>query len=251
MTPSTTSSVALVEAARTEPDSGPAGFEDLYRSLGYRFVDDDILIHALTHRSWCAENEGDPSNERLEFLGDAILGVTITEKLFTDAPEMSEGGLAKARAEVVSAPSLAEAARVVGVGAHLRLGRGEETSGGREKESILADAMEAVIAAVYLDGGRDIATAMIADLLSESVDRALSAPGKRDYKTRLQEHASELGVTAPSYEISATGPDHGRRFNAKVTVGTTVGRGTGSSKKQAEQNAAEEAFLALTPGGKK
>ena len=249
MTPSTTSSVALAEAARIEPNSRTVGFERLYQSLGYRFVDDELLIHALTHRSWCAEHPGNPSNERLEFLGDAILGVTITEKLFNDAPEMNEGGLAKARAEVVSSPSLAEAARAVGLGEYLLVGRGEETSGGRNKESILADAMEAVIAAVYLDGGREVAAAMITDLLSDSVDSALRSPGERDYKTRLQEHASALGVTAPSYELSSTGPDHGRRFNAKVTVGTTVGRGSGSSKKQAEQNAAEDAFLALTPGG--
>ncbi len=231
------------------PDAG-SGYDDLCRAVGYRFDDDTLLTHALTHRSWCAEHVGEPSNERLEFLGDAILGVTITEKLFQDAPDMSEGGLAMARAEVVSTTSLANAARKIGVGNHVRLGRGEASSGGAEKESILADAMEAIIAAVYLDGGSDVAAMMISDLLGDTVENALLAPGEKDFKTRLQERASELGFAGPEYEISSSGPDHGRRFNATVTVGATVGRGSGSSKKQAEQNAAEEAFTALEPGGK-
>ena len=157
--------------------------------------------------------------------------------------------MAKARAEVVSAPSLAKAATEIGIGDHMRLGRGEQLSGGREKESILADAMEAVIAAVYLDGGREVVAEMINRLLDKSVDQALSAPGQRDFKTRLQERSSALGLGVPSYEMSFTGPDHGRRFNATVTVGTTVGHGSGTSKKQAEQNAAEMAFVALEPGG--
>ena len=232
-----------------EPPAGSPAYESLYEALGHRFEDPALLIHALTHRSWCAENPDDPSNERFEFLGDSILGVTITERLFRDAPQMSEGGMAKARAEVVSAPSLADAARRIGIGEHLRVGRGEESSGGREKESILADAMEAVIAAVYLDAGREVTARMVNDLLDDAFEQALSAPGERDYKTRLQERASALGLDVPSYALSFTGPDHGRRFNATVTVGTTVGRGSGTSKKQAEQNAAAEAFMALEPGG--
>jgi len=232
-----------------ETGSAPADFEDLYQALGYRFTDDTLLTHALTHRSWCAENPGDPSNERLEFLGDAILGVTITERLFRDMPDLSEGGMAKARAEVVSTPSLAVAARNVGLGDHLRLGRGEITSGGSDKESILADAMEAVIAAVFIDSGRDESAALINDLFGDTVESALVSPGERDFKTRLQERASERDLPAPQYETLATGPDHGRRFNAKVVIGATVGRGSGTSKKQAEQNAAEMAFIALEPGG--
>lgn len=247
MTPSTTSSDALEASAEASADS--PDFGSLYEALGYHFTDSGLLTHALTHRSWCAEHVDDPSNERLEFLGDSILGVTITERLFHEAPDMSEGGMAKARAEVVSAPSLAVAARRLGIGGHLRLGRGEESSGGREKESILADAMEAVIAAVYLDAGREVASLMVNEILDDAFVQALSAPGERDFKTRLQERASVLGLDVPSYEMSFTGPDHGRRFNATVTVGSTVGRGSGTSKKQAEQNAAAEAFKALEPGG--
>lgn len=247
MTPSTTSSVALEHSAQAP--AGSPGYESLYEALGHRFGDPGLLTHALTHRSWCAENADDPSNERLEFLGDSILGVTITERLFRDAPDMSEGGMAKARAEIVSAPSLAAAARTIGIGEFLRVGRGEEVSGGREKESILADAMEAVIAAVHLDAGRETASQMVNELFNESFEQALSAPGERDFKTRLQERASALDLAVPSYAMSFTGPDHGRRFNATVTVGTTVGRGSGTSKKQAEQNAAAEAFMALEPGG--
>ena len=220
-------------------------YDGLYDELGYRFGDPSLLRHALTHRSWCAEHPGDPSNERLEFLGDAVLGVVITEKLFHDAPEVSEGSLAKARAEVVSAPTLAAAAREIGLGDLMVLGKGEVVSGGRDKDSILADAMEAVIAAVYLDGGWEPATRVVRSLLVEEAERALEKPGQRDFKTRLQELASELDLDAPAYDITSTGPDHGRRFNATVAVGTTVGRGSGSSKKQAQQRAAQEAFEAL------
>ena len=135
------------------------------------------------------------------------------------------------------------------MGAQLRIGRGEESSGGREKDSILADAMEAVFAAVYLDGGDEAATKVIIDLLGDRLVKALLAPGERDFKTRLQERASERGLPAPAYQMASSGPDHGRRFNATVTVGATVGSGSGSSKKQAEQNAADEALQALESGG--
>lgn len=246
--PWTTSSVAL--DSNPDADSGPPNYESLYVALGHRFDNPALLTHALTHRSWCAENPDDPSNERLEFLGDSVLGVTITKRLFHDAPNMSEGGMAKARAEVVSAPSLAKAAQELEVGQYLRLGRGELSSGGADKESILADAFEAIIAAVFLDGGREVAADMVNRLLDNTFEQALEAPGQRDYKTRLQEQASALGMALPRYTSAASGPDHGRRFNATVTVGTTVGRGSGTSKKQAEQNAAEEAFRALEPGGK-
>ena len=225
--------------------SGVDSYASLFVALGYVFDDSEILEHALTHRSWCAENPSDPSNERLEFLGDAILGVTITEKLFHDKPDFVEGDLAKARAEIVSASSLAKVARAIGVGPHLRLGKGEEASGGREKDSILADAMEAVIAAMYLDGGSEPTTRVLRTLLFDHVEQALQTPGERDYKTRLQERASELGHDAPIYDLSFSGPDHDRRFNATVVVGATVGQGSGSSKKQAQQNAAQKAFQAL------
>lgn len=243
--------MSLAALAPDDQDVGTldATFDPLYVALGYRFDDPSLLTLALTHRSWCAENLGDPSNERLEFLGDAVLGMVITEKLFQDDPAGSEGVLAKARAEVVSAPSLAAAARELGIGAYLRLGKGEESSGGREKESILADAMEAVIAAIYLDGGAAIAASFVRCILDETTEKALLAPGERDFKTRLQERAVERGLSAPEYVMTSSGPDHGRKFNAVVTVGATVGQGSGSSKKQAEQRAAEEALRALEPGG--
>ena len=233
----------------SQAEAPTADLAALFDALSYTFGDVSLLNHALTHRSWCSENPGNPSNERLEFLGDALLGVTITKKLFHDAPDRPEGELAKARAEVVSTGSLAAAARHVGIGPHLRLGKGEEISGGSDKDSILADAMEAVFAAVYLDGGEQASTAVILRLFANRAMEALQSPGERDFKTRLQERAAELGLPAPSYQLASSGPDHGRRFNATVTVGATVGAGSGSSKKQAEQNAADEALQALESGG--
>ena len=217
----------------------------LTTTLGYEFSDLSLLHLALTHRSFCAENGNVESNERLEFLGDSVLGLVMTDTLFIARPEQSEGDLAKARAEVVSAPSLADTARRLGIGDALRLGRGEELSGGRDKESILADAMEAVIAAVYLDGGWEQAKALVNKHLSAVAFDAQTTPGLRDYKTRLQERAAELSLSAPDYEISSTGPDHDRIFNAKVLVGGLEGVGSGSSKKQAQQNAAGAALMRL------
>ena len=236
---------AVLADAHAQSGDDLGVYEAFYDALGYRFDDRQVLRHALTHRSWCAENPDDPSNERLEFLGDAVLGLVITEQLYNDAPSVAEGSLAKARAEVVSAPTLAAIARHIGLGGLLVLGKGEVLSGGGDKDSILADAMEAVIAAVYIDGGWEAAIRVVRTLLIDDVEQALDAPGRSDYKTRLQELASELGLSAPAYEITATGPDHGRRFNASVAVGTTVGRGSGSSKKQAQQRAAQEAFETL------
>lgn len=222
--------------------------DGLLRALGYEFDDISLLDLALTHRSWCAENGGLPSNERLEFLGDAVLGLSITQSLYDRRPAQAEGDLAKARAEVVSAPVLAAAANTLGIGERLRLGKGEEQTGGRQKESILADAMEAVIAAVYLDGGWDAAHELVTLHLAGAAERAQTTPGERDYKTRLQERAAEVSVPAPEYDISSSGPDHGRQFTATVRVGPTIGRGTGRSKKQAQQRAAEQALSMLDAG---
>ena len=199
-------------------------------ALGYEFADRGLLALALTHRSYCAENGNVESNERLEFLGDAVLGLSITHSLFHFRPEQTEGDLAKARAEVVSSPSLAEAARRLGVGDVLLLGRGEELSGGRDKESILADAMEAVIAAIYLEAGWDRAAEFVTEQLARGALDAQSAPGLRDYKTRLQEIAAELQLSPPEYQVSSTGPDHDRTFSATVVVDEVNGAGTGSSK---------------------
>lgn len=213
-------------------------YAEFETALAYEFVDREILKLALTHRSYCAENGNVESNERLEFLGDAVLGLSMTHSLFHARPEQPEGDLAKARAEVVSAPGLAEAARRLGVGEVLFLGRGEELSGGRDKESILADAMEAVIAAIYLDAGWERAAEFVTTQLATGALDAQSTPGLRDYKTRLQEIAAELHLSPPEYAVDSTGPDHDRTFRATVTVGEVDGTGRGSSKKLAQQQAA-------------
>ncbi len=201
------------------------------------------MVHALTHRSWCAEHPGDASNERLEFLGDAVLGVVVTDHLFSAFPDLPEGQLAKARAAVVSSTTLAEVGRELGVGLDLRLGKGEDASGGREKASILADAVEAVLGAMYLDGGVEPVRRLVLEQLSERIDQAAERPGDKDYKTRLQEVAAHDGFTPPVYALTESGPDHHKRFHATVAVGgERLGAGTGTSKKEAEQKAARAAY---------
>ncbi len=201
------------------------------------------MVHALTHRSWCAAHPGDESNERLEFLGDAVLGVVVTDHLFSAFPDLPEGQLAKARAAVVSSTTLAEVGRELGVGLDLRLGKGEDASGGREKASILADAVEAVLGAMYLDGGVEPVRRLVLEQLSERIDQAAERPGDKDYKTRLQEVAAHDGFTPPVYALTESGPDHHKRFHATVAVGgERLGAGTGTSKKEAEQKAARAAY---------
>ncbi len=215
--------------------------------LGHRFVDPERLILALTHRSWCSEHPGEPSNERLEFLGDAVLGLVVTDHIFTTFPELSEGQLAKTRATVVSSTSLAAVGESLNLGDGLRLGHGEDSSGGRSKASILADAVEAVIGAMYLDGGIEPARRFVLSQLSDQIDEAARRPGAGDYKTRLQEMAASEGFDPPVYDITSSGPEHDKRFHATVEFGGTVaGRGDGSSKKEAEQRAAREAWHAPT-----
>jgi ribonuclease-3 len=187
------------------------------------------------------------SNERLEFLGDAVLGLVVTDHLFVTYPTMAEGELAKVRASVVNSEALAEVAVSLGLGASLLLGKGEDASGGREKSSILADAMEAVIGAVYLDGGWAAAAPLVMQLLGERIEEAAAGPGGQDYKTRLQELAAREFDQLPRYEVSDDGPDHAKRFFATVLVeGVPRGRGEGRSKKHAEQGAAREAWHALS-----
>ena len=213
-------------------------------------ADGELLERALSHRSWCAEHPGNPSNERLEFLGDAILGMVVTDRIFRDYPDLPEGELAKVRASVVSAVALAEVAADLDLGSHVLLGRGEEQSGGRGKASILADAMEAVIGAVYLDGGLDRAQRVVLDLVSDRVEEASRGPGGRDYKTRLQELAVARFDETPRYEIKDAGPDHAKEFHATVFLaGQERGSGRGSSKKQAEQEAAGAAWALLEARG--
>lgn len=238
MTRSTTSSPSWVEAL-----ASPSTAVSLEERLAYRFRDPALLEVALSHRSWCAEHPGRESNERLEFLGDAVLDLVVTDHLYATFPDAPEGELAKTRAAVVSAPTLAAVGRDLGLGSHLRLGKGEAASGGGDKSSILADAVEAVIGAVYLDGGIDPARQLVLDRMRDRIAAAASRPGALDYKTRLQELAAAAGHHPPVYEISESGPDHLKRFVATVTFGGTVrGTGDGSSKKEAEQRAARAAW---------
>ncbi len=220
--------------------------EALIGHLEYHFDDEELLVRALTHRSWCAEWPGHESNERLEFLGDAVLGLVVTDHVYRTYPTLPEGELAKVRATVVSAAALAELALELGVGEGLLLGKGEDASGGREKPSILADATEAVIGAVYLDGGWDAAAGLVLRLVAGRIADAASGPGGQDYKTRLQELSARRFETVPRYEVADHGPDHAKHFSATVWVGDTAwGTGQGRSKKQAEQAAARMVWKVL------
>ena len=225
--------------ARTELDA-------LAKRLGYDFADHALMARALAHRSWCAETAGEDPNERLEFLGDAVLGLVVTDHVYRTYTELPEGELAKVRASVVNSASLAEVAAELGLGDALLLGKGEDLSGGREKPSILADAMEAVIGAVYLDGGWDAAAALVMRLVGERIAEAAVGPGGQDYKTRLQELGARRYDQLPRYEVADEGPDHAKRFFATVHVGDLAcGQGEGRSKKQAEQAAARMAWERL------
>lgn len=205
-------------------------------------VSTPLLSLALTHRSYAFENGGLPSNERLEFLGDAVLGLVVTDALYRRHPDRAEGHLAKSRAGVVSAAALAEVARDLDLGSALLLGNGEELTGGRHKASILADALEAVIGAVYLEHGFDTAGRMVMRLVSERLDVAAAHRTGTDWKTALQEALAAMGRPGPQYQVTGTGPDHAREYVAEVLCdGDVLGAGDGPSKKQAEQNAAEQA----------
>jgi ribonuclease III len=209
-----------------------------------------VLAPALVHRSWCAENLGHDSNERLEFLGDAVLGVIITDHAYHAYPALSEGELTDVRKAVVNAVTLAEVADELDLGRHLLLGKGEEQSGGREKPSILADALEAVIGAVYLDAGWGGAAEVVLGLLGDRIAEAAAGPGGQDYKTRLQELSARRLQDVPTYLVVDDGPDHAKRFFATVVVGGSPrGKGEGRSKKQAEQAAARCAWEGLRATG--
>ena len=222
----------------TDPD----GFESV---LGHHFNEPELLHEAFRHRSWVAETGRAPSNERLEFFGDAVLQLVVTDFIFHHYPDHPEGELAKLRSAAVNKDVLCEVAEEIGLGDHLMLGRGEESSGGRSKVSILADAMEAVLAAVYLDGGLEPARRLILRLWEDRIRTAAKSPGWNDYKSRLQERLAREGKT-PSYSITAVGPDHEKLFTAVVEVdGTEVGTGTGRSKRDAQQSAAGRALEAM------
>lgn len=208
--------------------------------------DPQLFELALTHRSYAYENGGIPTNERLEFLGDAVLGLVVTEHIYATYPDLAEGRLAKLRAAVVSTQALARVARTLGVGSLLRLGRGELTTGGRDKDSLLADAMEAIIGAVHVQFGIDGARRFVHHVLDAPIAEAATRGAGLDWKTSLQEIASLLGQDSPTYEATSSGPDHDKRFSAYVSVGERrFGPGTGRSKKIAEQDAARTAYRAL------
>lgn len=221
----------------------------LAQRVGHDFADPSLLELAVTHRSWSAEHAGAAPNERLEFLGDAVLGLVITDHLYRTYPDLPEGELAKARAWLVSAPTLAEVAAELGLGDAVRLGKGEHRSGGSAKPSILADGFEAVIGALYLDGGYELASRFVLRSLADHIEDAARGPGGHDFKTQLQELAARQGDILPVYELRDEGPDHDKRFFAQVLVGGVArGRGEGRSKKQAEQAAAKAAWETLGGG---
>jgi ribonuclease-3 len=205
-----------------------------------------MLELALTHRSWAYENGGVATNERLEFLGDSILGQAVTVMLYKTYPLLAEGDLAKRRASLVSSVALAEVARSIGLGEFLKLGRGEELTGGREKSSILADTVEALIGAVYLAEGGEAATALVLRLIAPLLADPQRFDASMDPKTSLQELAAQLGLSAPTYDIIDSGPDHSKVFTATVLIdGDAVAQGEGTSKKQAEMAAAQDACSVL------
>ena len=208
-----------------------------------------LATQALTHRSYAYENGGLPHNERLEFLGDAVLELVVTEYLYSAYPDRPEGDLAKIRASLVNTYALADIARELGpggLGAHLRLGRGEELTGGRDKHSILADTLEAVFGAVYLTHGLEPARTLIERIIGERLQVVPTLGAALDWKTSLQEKCASRGRPKAHYDITATGPDHDKRFTAVVFVGEDrLGEGVGRTKKEAEQKAAEQAWAAL------
>lgn len=206
----------------------------------------EVLTRALTHRSYAYEHGGLPNNERLEFLGDSVLGLVVTDELFRRHPDVSEGQLAKLRAAVVNMRALADVGRSLGLGEFIRLGHGEEATGGRDKSSILADTVEALIGAVYLDCGLAEAFAVVHRLVDTLIGESEALGAGLDWKTSLQEHASQKSLGVPEYRVDEEGPDHAKLFTARVVLsGVEYGAGSGRSKKEAEAKAAEAAWRVL------
>ena len=226
-----------------------AGLGDLERRLNYQFSRRELLERSLVHRSWAHEqNRAGADNEALEFLGDAVLGLGVSCLLIDRFGEAEVGSLARARAWLVSEENLSRKAASLGIGGHLRLGRGEEKGGGREKSSLLADTYEAVLGAVYLDGGIDPALAIIRRHFSRQIARTeAGARSEQDWKTDLQEALQGAGLPVPRYQVAAEeGPAHRKSFRVTLTVqGRSVASGTGSSKQAAEQQAAQGALESI------
>ena len=221
--------------------------EAIEAKLGYKFLNRALLINALTHSSYANENRGRSceSNERLEFLGDSVLGMVVADALYKRFPELPEGRMTRLRAQLVCEESLHRVAAQLGLGEHIRLGRGEEHTGGRSRTSILADAVEAVIAAMYLDGGMDVARGFINRFILSELEAGL--PGSGDNKTELQELVQKKPGSVLSYELlGESGPDHDKTFTSQVLLnGRAIGSGSGRTKKEAEQAAARAALLEL------
>jgi ribonuclease-3 len=217
----------------------------VFHKLGVE-IDPELLERSLTHRSYAYERGGLPTNERLEFLGDSVLGLVVTEHLFVSYPDLSEGQLAKLRAAVVNSRALADVARGLDLGSLVHLGRGEEATGGRDKSSILADTMEAVIGAVFVQHGVDAARDFVHHLFDPLMAEVVTRGAGLDWKTSLQELASTAGLGVPVYEVLESGPDHAKSFRAQVLLETgSYGPGAGRNKKEAEQNAAAMAYAAV------
>ena len=209
-------------------------------------VEPGLLFQALTHRSYAYENGGLPTNERLEFLGDSVLGLVVTAALYNRHPELPEGQLAKLRAAVVNMRALAGVGRNLELGQYLMLGRGEEASGGRDKSSILADTVEAMIGAVFLESGIEVATTFVHRLVDQLLASSAELGAGLDWKTSLQELTATAGLGVPEYSVTEEGPDHAKLFHALALVqGTSHGEGSGRSKKEAEQAAAAAAFARI------
>jgi ribonuclease-3 len=224
----------------------------LERRVGYRFKDRGLLEQALTHRSRAAEDvSGAADNESLEFLGDAVLGFVVADRLFHQFPEYDEGQKSKIKAAVVSTQSLARHAEAISLGDYLLLGRGEEKTGGRLKSALLADTYEALVAAIYLDGGLEPAAAFLQRELNDAIDGGSDRPFVQDYKSALQERVQALGRPLPEYRVSGeSGPDHHKIFSVEVAVsGEVLATATGRAKKEAEQDAARQALLRLDAAG--
>jgi ribonuclease-3 len=219
--------------------------DQLLERLGVH-LDPELLVLALTHRSFAHEAGGIPTNERLEFLGDSVLGLVVTESLYRAHPDLPEGALAKMRAATVSQRALAVVARELDLGSFVLLGKGELSTGGRDKDSILSDTLEAVFGAVYLSHGLEPARGLVERLVGPSLAAAADLGAGLDWKTSLQELSAALGLGAPIYEVTGEGPDHSRTFTARALVaGVSRGVGVGSAKKLAEQDAAADAYRAL------
>jgi ribonuclease-3 len=234
--------------------SRPSNLPPALKALGVPAEDGSIYELALTHRSFAFEAGLPEHNERLEFLGDAILGAVVTELIYRSYPDVAEGEMARLRASVVNTGALADVARSLGIGPHIRLGRGEETSGGWDKPSLLADTFEALVGAAYLDRGLDEVAAFVVPIFSEKLRAVVASGGGHDPKTALQELSVRSRNGRPTYRVASSGPDHDKRFTAQVYVGDRLyGAGSGRSKKEAEQGAAREALprvaaSLLTPG---